>query len=95
MDKSMFDFLDFQNRNMVNNNDIKNCINDNYCVVSSKDNDNSVLTMAFVNMQPLDSVYELEQAFKEGTLFPNINKRFYGGMEKWEKKRNLKEKFVN
>ena len=85
MDKSMFHFLDFQSKEMLskmNNNDIKNCINDNYCVVSSKDNDNSVLTMAFVNMQPLDSVYELEQAFKEGTLFPNINKRFYGGMEK-------------
>lgn len=38
------------------------------------------LTMVFINMQPLDSVYPLSEAFDAGTLFPNLNKPFYGGM---------------
>lgn len=87
MDKSIFDFLELQNKEKFNqmfstNNVAKDCIKDDFCVVSSNENDSSVLTMAFVNMQPLDSVYELDEAFKNGTLFPNLNKRFYGGMQK-------------
>lgn len=38
------------------------------------------LTMVFINMQPLESVYPLNEAFEAGTLFPNLNKPFYGGM---------------
>lgn len=41
--------------------------------------ENDILTMAFVNMQPLENVYELDDAIKQGTLFPNIDKPFYGG----------------
>lgn len=37
------------------------------------------LTMVFVNMQPLESVYSAEEAFNIGTLFPNLNKPFLGG----------------
>ena len=38
-----------------------------------------VLAMAFVNMQPLDYVYDEEKAFQNGSLFPNITKPFYYG----------------
>ncbi len=38
------------------------------------------LTMVFINMQPIDRVYPLSEAFDEGTLFPNLNKPFLGGM---------------
>ena len=38
------------------------------------------LTMVFINMQPLDSVYPLNEAYDEGTLFPNLNKPYLGGM---------------
>ena len=38
-----------------------------------------ILTMAFVNMQPLDTVYSLSEAFRRGTLFPDIDKPFLAG----------------
>lgn len=37
------------------------------------------LAMVFANMQPLDDVYSFEEALREGTLFPNLNKPFKGG----------------
>ncbi len=37
-----------------------------------------ILTMAFVNMQPIDNVYEIEEGFSRGTIFPNIDKPFLG-----------------
>lgn len=37
------------------------------------------LTMVFINMQPLESVYSEDEAYKNGTLFPNLNKPFLGG----------------
>ncbi len=40
------------------------------------------LTMVFINMQPLDSVYPLCEAYCNGTLFPNLNKPFVGGMQR-------------
>jgi hypothetical protein len=43
---------------------------------------NGILTMAFVDMQPLESVYESEKALERGTLFPNIDKPFFGGGNK-------------
>ncbi len=37
-------------------------------------NDRDVLTMAFVNMQPLTSVYDTDTGFLKGTIFPNLDK---------------------
>lgn len=37
------------------------------------------LTMVFINMQPLDSVYPPCESFCNGTLFPNLNKPLTGG----------------
>jgi len=37
-----------------------------------------ILTMAFVNMQPITDIYSVEDALKNGTLFKNINKPFVG-----------------
>ncbi len=36
--------------------------------------DNKVLAMAFVNVQDLDSVYDAETGFSNGTIFPALNK---------------------
>lgn len=58
---------------------IPSCINDDYCVSAPRDMNDGILTMAFVDMQPLDSVYPPEKALNSGTLFPNIDKPFYGG----------------
>lgn len=58
---------------------IPKCINDDFCVASPMPRNNGVLAMAFVDMQPLDSVYPEEKAFCNGTLFPNLNMPFYGG----------------
>ncbi|MBQ3817405.1 MAG: spore coat associated protein CotJA [Clostridia bacterium] len=41
--------------------------------------DEKILTMAFVNMQPLDELYRTDDALSNGTLFKNLNKPFYGG----------------
>ncbi|MBR4973407.1 MAG: spore coat associated protein CotJA [Clostridia bacterium] len=35
--------------------------------------------MAFVDMQPFENVYSMSDAFSSGTLFPNLDKPFYGG----------------
>lgn len=55
------------------------CINDDFCISPSRERNNGILTMAFVDMQPLDNVYEPDAALCNGTLFPNINKPFSGG----------------
>ena len=55
------------------------CVNTNYCSPSPKHMNGGILTMAFVDMQPLESVYPPETAFCSGSLFPNINKPFFGG----------------
>ena len=57
---------------------IPECINTEFCLPSPEDRNNGILTMAFVDMQPIESVYPPEEAFRNGTLFPNINKPFYG-----------------
>ena len=49
--------------------------------VESSGNCADPLTMVFINMQPLESVYPLNEAYEAGTLFPNLNKPFYGGMK--------------
>ncbi len=61
---------------------IPECINTDYCVDSPRNTNNGILTMAFVDMQPLDSVYPNETAYCSGTLFPNLDKPFYGGMKR-------------
>lgn len=45
----------------------------------SIESSNDILTMAFVNMQPLDTVYSLSEALRRGTLFPDIDKPFLAG----------------
>lgn len=55
------------------------CINDDFCVSSSRERNDGILTMAFVDIQPLDNVYSPDAALCNGTLFPNINKPFSGG----------------
>jgi len=60
--------------------DVPGCINTNYCLSEPKDSNNGILTMVFMDMQPLDSIYPPETALKNGTLFPNIDKPFHGGM---------------
>ncbi len=55
------------------------CLKTDYCVNSPEKRNDGILTMAFVDMQPLDTVYSLSDAFENGTLFPNLDKRFWGG----------------
>ena len=79
----MFDFTDYKN-NFVEMNDNLNvkpqiCFDTNVCNPPTTQNTQDVLTMAFVNMQPLDYVYDEEMAFQNGSLFPNITKPFYYG----------------
>ena len=61
---------------------IPDCINTDYCVESPKSMNNGILTMAFVDIQPLDTVYPNETAYSSGTLFPNLDKPFYGGTKR-------------
>lgn len=72
---------DWNKTPMSNNVNIPECINTDYCVDTPEGCDKNVLTMAFVNMQPLESVYPNETGFCCGTIFPNLNKPFFGGMK--------------
>ena len=69
-------------KNTVNSGMTKPCIDTDYCVATPPDMNGAILTMAFVDMQPLESVYPTDAAFSSGTLFPNIDKPFYGGMKR-------------
>ncbi len=55
------------------------CYNNDFCLPTPSDIVGGTLTMVFADMQPLESVYPLETALCKGTLFPNLNKPFYGG----------------
>lgn len=68
--------------NCNNSSIIPNCINDDFCVTTPIPKNNGILAMAFVDMQPIDSVYSESTAFCNGTLFPNLNMPFYGGGRK-------------
>lgn len=72
-------YRDTANQNGCSNGNIPSCINDDFCVSTPRDMNNGILTMAFIDMQPLESVYPLDAAYCNGTLFPNLNKPFYGG----------------
>ena len=56
-----------------------NYANMNYRSMREDVQDNDVLAMAFVNVQPLSAVYDTETAFTCGTLFPCLNKPFTAG----------------
>ena len=83
MDRRVFDMLELYkqtNMNIDNNPSEKVCLDSNYCLETDYNVKNGdILTMAFVNMQPIDSVYETEQGFRNGTIFPNIDKPFWRG----------------
>lgn len=86
MDRRIYDMLDkyARSENFVRADNFPNeCLNKNYCLDTDyKDDKSGILTMAFVNMQPLESVYETEDGFPRGTIFPNIDKPFYGGVKR-------------
>lgn len=69
-------------QNCDNNVRIPPCIDDNFCVAAPMPRNGGVLAMAFVDMQPLDSVYSEELSFCNGTLFPNLDMPFFGGKNK-------------
>ena len=78
----MFDITDFRNRVTRDNTDDampQICFNTDVCNAVPTQPSDGILTMAFVNVQPLDYVYDEAKAFENGTLFPNINKPFYYG----------------
>lgn len=80
MDRKMFDMSEFYRMS----GDIRNepMKEERTRMHMKNDNDDCMdpLTMVFINMQPLDSVYPLSEAYCNGTLFPNLNKPFFGGM---------------
>ncbi len=78
MDKRYWNAIDMY-RDTASSCAVPSCINDDFCVLTPRDRNDGILTMAFVDVQPLESVYPLDAAYSNGTLFPNLNKPFYGG----------------
>lgn len=57
-----------------------NYIDTNYNI-NYENHQDSVLAMAFVNVQNINSVYDNETGFSNGTIYPCLNKPFMpGGM---------------
>ena len=54
-------------------------IDTNYRVPHNDMLDNDVLAMAFVNVQHINSVYDNETGFSNGTIFPCLDKPFRAG----------------
>lgn len=83
MDRKMFDVTDYYSRAVredVNSDSmVENCFNADFCNPPPQQDVSDVLTMAFVNMQPIDYVFNEDEAFSNGSLFPNITKPFFGG----------------
>ena len=81
MESSYNNFAAFLNdlKLKKSNDKIPSCINGDYCISGPKQMNNGILTMAFVDMQPLENVYSSADAFKSGTFFPNLNKPFLAG----------------
>lgn len=93
MNRRLYDFEDMCNEthdnrvlceNCSENGEVMvpNCIDTEFCLTTPRNINNGILTIAFVDMQPLDSVYPVETAFCNGTLFPNIDKPFFGGRKR-------------
>lgn len=83
MDSRIYDMLELykhKNEPMTTRTHAKECLDTDFCIPTDYNpKESNVLTMAFVNMQPIETVYETEQGFCKGTIFPNIDKPFYGG----------------
>ncbi|MEE1160561.1 MAG: spore coat associated protein CotJA [Acutalibacteraceae bacterium] len=79
MDRRMFDMSEFYRADSDMRSDP---VRDERYRINSESDEKCTdpLTMVFINMQPLDSVYPLNEAYDEGTLFPNLNKPYLGGM---------------
>ena len=84
MDRRIFDMTNTNNESENKINEFEESENNDFCLPSPKDLGDGTLTMAFVNMQPIDSVYDIKTAFDNGSLFPNIDKPLgiYGGSQK-------------
>lgn len=85
MENTYMNFSDFyrdlkQSNSNPRNKNMPSCLNTEYCVETPRNRNDGILTMAFVDMQPLDNVYSMSDAFISGTLFPNLDKPFYGGV---------------
>lgn len=65
MEKRIFDMSDFIRGNDFASEDASE-LEKNRC--------GDALTMVFINMQPLEGVYPLDESFDNGTLFPSLNK---------------------
>lgn len=75
MDRRLFDMVNSDR----DNTNVSDTFDTDYCKPSPENMNGGILTMAFVDMQPLDYVYETDKAFSNGTLFPNIDKPFHIG----------------
>lgn len=82
MDKGYITNSQVYSKYIGNNVTIPSCINDDFCIATPIPRMGGVLAMAFVDMQPIESVYPEATAFCNGTLFPNLNMPFYGGKTK-------------
>ena len=51
-----------------------NYMDTNYPHMQDTSSENTVLAMAFVNVQQISSVYDTETGFDCGTIFPCLNK---------------------
>lgn len=81
MDKRIFDMLEqYKQMSKVENKvSFKDNTNSDFCLETDYSTvDPRILTMAFINMQPLDNVYETEEGFTRGSIFPNIDKPYIG-----------------
>ena len=80
MDRRIFDMLELYKQRNDNNASPEACVDADFCKDTNYNAVNGdILTMAFVNMQPIESVYETEDGFSRGTIFPNIDKPLFGG----------------
>jgi len=52
---------------------------DNKTVYYEKSNVNKLVGMCYVPMQEWEQIYDEDTAFSTGTLFPSLNKPFWGG----------------
>ncbi len=57
---------------------LESILNDSNFIMKDVFTKEPVLTMAFVNMQPITEIYTVDDALKNGTLFKNIDKPFSG-----------------
>lgn len=89
MDRKMFDMSEFYRETRAVSN-LNRMPEQQDCVLCRGDNNDGrrfddcdcALAMVFINMQPLEEIYDPGTAFRNGTLFENLNKPFLGGMRR-------------